>query len=165
MPGVARRRPISVSLALLIGASMLGSLALSACGNDDQPSLEGFCERLETAFGPEGALAADYSEDPSAAKAVVDEFEAIRRVSPLEIEPSLAAIIETSSLVIAAFSGAETAGLDAEQLAASGEAAAELNRYSVEQCGLELDWVSPVVFIDPDRADRIPGEVNLNVPG
>ena len=159
------QQPTAATLALLIGASLLGALGVSACGGGDQPDLSVFCERLETAFGPEGTLAADYSDDPSGAEAVIDELASIQRVAPLEIEPSLAVIFDTSSLVITAFSGTEAAGLDAEQLAASGEAAAELNRYSIEQCGLELDWDSPVVFIDPDRADRIPGEVNLNVPG
>ena len=141
---------------------MLAALALSACGNDDQPSLETFCGRLETAFGPEGTLAADYSDDPSGAHAVVDELESIQRVAPLEIESSLAVIINTASLIIGVFSGEESAGLDAEQLEASGTAAAELARYAAAHCGLELDWDNPVVFVDPDK---IPGEVRLDVRG
>ena len=151
------RQPTAAALALLLGA-----LALTACGNGDQPSLEAFCQRLEAAFGPEGALAADYSDDPSAAEAVVGELEAIRQVSPLEIEPSLAAINATASLIIAALSGTESTGLDAEQIEESALAAAELARYSAEHCGLELDWESPAAFVDPDR---IPGEVKLDVRG
>ena len=141
---------------------MLAALVLNACGDDNQPSLESFCERLETAFGPEGALAADYSNDPSGAQAVVDELESIRRVAPLEIESSLAVIIDTASLIIGVFSGEESAGLDAEQLEASGTAAAELARYASDHCGLDLAWDSPVVFVDPDK---IPGEVRLDVRG
>ena len=62
-----RRRPIVA--VLVLGALMLG---LSACGDDDQPDLSVFCQKLETAFGSEGALASDYSDDPSTAAAVVD---------------------------------------------------------------------------------------------
>ena len=156
------RQPTAAALALLLGALALAAMVLNACGNDDQPSLEAFCQRLETAFGPEGALAADYSDDPSDAQAVIDELESIHRVAPLEIESSLAVIIDTASLIVEIFSGEESAGLDAEQLEASGTAAAELGRYSAEHCGLELEWDSPVVFVDPDR---IPGEVRLDVRG
>lgn len=156
------RQPTAAALALVLGALTLAALALSACGNDDQPSLDAFCGRLETAFGPEGALAGDYSDNPSGAQAVVDELESIHRVAPLEIESSLAVIIDTASLIVGVFSGEESAGLDAAQLEASGMAAAELARYAAEHCGLELDWDSPVVFVDPDR---IPGEVRLDVRG
>ncbi|WP_420619350.1 hypothetical protein [Candidatus Poriferisocius sp.] len=144
---------------LVLGALMLG---LSACGDDDQPDLSAFCQKLETAFGPEGALASDYSDDPSAAAAVVDELEAIRRVAPLEIEPSLATINATASLIIEAFDNPEDLTLEAEQLQQSETAAVELARYSIEHCGLRLDWESPVVFVDPDK---IPGEVRLDVRG
>lgn len=137
-------------------------LGLSACGDDDQPDLSAFCQKLETAFGPEGALASDYSDDPSAAAAVVDELEAIRRVAPLEIEPSLATINATASLIIEAFDNPEDLTLEAEQLQQSETAAVELARYSTEHCGLRLDWESPVVFVDPDK---IPGEVRLDVRG
>ncbi len=137
-------------------------LGLSACGDDDQPDLSAFCQKLETAFGPEGALASDYSDDPSAATAVVDELEAIRRVAPLEIEPSLATINATASLIIEAFDNPEDLTLEAEQLQQSETAAVELARYSAEHCGLRLDWESPVVFVDPDK---IPGEVRLDVRG
>ncbi len=137
-------------------------LGLSACGDDDQPDLSAFCQKLETAFGPEGALASDYSDDPSAAEAVVDELEAIRRVAPLEIEPSLATINATASLIIEAFDNPEDLTLDAEQLQQSETASVELARYSAEHCGLRLDWESPVVFVDPDK---IPGEVRLDVRG
>ncbi|MCY3888879.1 MAG: hypothetical protein OXG50_03160 [bacterium] len=156
------RQPTAAALALVLGALMLVALALSACGNDDQPSLETFCGRLETAFSPEGALAADYSDDPSGAQAVIDELESIQRVAPLEVESSLAVIIDTASLIIGVFSGEESAGLDAAQLEESGTASAELGRYAAEHCGLDLDWDSPVVFVDPDR---IPGEVRLDVRG
>ena len=156
------RPPTAAALALLLGALALAALALSACGDDDQPSLATFCQRLEAAFGPEGALAADYSDDPSGAQAVIDELGSINRVAPLEIESSLAVIIDTASLIIGVFSGEERAGLNAAQLEASGTAAAELARYSAEHCGLALDWESPVVFVDPDR---IPGEVRLDVRG
>ena len=159
---VRRRQPTAAALALLLGALALASLALSACGGDDQPDLSAFCERLETAYGPEGALAADYSDDPSAGEAVVEELEAIRRVAPLEIEPSLAVISETSRLIVAAFDNPEDSGLDAEQLKASGEAAAVLAGFSAQHCGLDLEWERPVVFIDPDR---IPGQVQLDVQG
>lgn len=141
---------------------MLVALVLNGCGDDYQPSLETFCGRLETAFGPEGTLAADYSDDPSGAQAVIDELESIQRVAPLEIESSLAVIIDTATLIVEVFSGEESAGLDAAQLEASGTAAAELARYAADQCGLDLDWDSPVVFIDPDK---IPGEVRLDVRG
>lgn len=137
-------------------------LGLSACGDDDQPDLSAFCQKLETAFGPEGALASDYSDDPSAAAGVVDELEAIRRVAPLEIEPSLATINATASLIIEAFDNPEDLTLEAEQLQQSETAAVELARYSAEHCGLRLDWESPVVFVDPDK---IPGEVRLDVRG
>lgn len=152
-----RRRPIAA--VLVLGALMLG---LSACGDDDQPDLSAFCQKLETAFGPEGALASDYSDDPSTAAAVVDELEAIRRVAPLEIEPSLATINATASLIIEAFDNPEDLTLEAEQLQQSETAAVELARYSIEHCGLRLDWESPVVFVDPDK---IPGEVRLDVRG
>ncbi len=137
-------------------------LGLSACGDDDQPDLSVFCQKLETAFGSEGALASDYSDDPSTAAAVVDELEAIRRVAPLEIEPSLATINATASLIIEAFDNPEDLTLDAEQLQQSETAAVELARYSAEHCDLRLDWESPVVFVDPDK---IPGEVRLDVRG
>lgn len=159
---VCRRQPTAAALALLLGALALATVALSACGNDDQPDLSVFCERLETAFGPEGALASDYSDEPSGAQAVIDELESIQQVAPLEIEPSLAVISETASLIIGVFSSTESSELNAAQLEASGTAAAELARYSSEHCGLELDWESPVVFVDPDR---IPGEVRLDVRG
>ena len=156
------RQPTAAALAQLLGVLALAALALSACGADDQPDLSVFCERLETAFGPDGALASDYSDEPSEAEAVMDEMESIQQVAPLEIEPSLAVISVTASLIIGAFAGTESADLDAAQLEASGTAAAELARYSLEHCGLELYWESPVVFVDPDR---IPGEVRLDVRG
>ncbi|MCY3861157.1 MAG: hypothetical protein OXG67_04200 [bacterium] len=156
------RQPTAAALALVLGALTLAALSLSACDNDDQPSLETFCGRLETAFSPEGALAADYSDDPSGAQAVIDELESIQRVAPLEVESSLAVIIDTASLIIGVFSGEESARLDAAQLEESGTASAELGRYAAEHCGLDLDWDSPVVFVDPDR---IPGEVRLDVRG
>ena len=162
MPGAPRRGPTAAVLATVLGVLALGA---SACGNDDQPDLSVFCQKLETAFGSEGTLASDYSDDPSAAEAVVGELEAIRRVAPLEIEPSLATINVTASLIIEAFDNPEGSTLDAEQLQQSEAAAAELDRYSAQHCGLRLDWKSPVVFADPDSADRIPGEVSLNVPG
>lgn len=161
MPVVRRRQPVCAALSLL-GALALGALAISACGGDDQPDLSAFCERLEAAFGPEGTLASDYSGDPSAAEAVVGELEAIRRVAPLEIEPSLAVINETARLIIGAFDNPENSGLDAEQLRESETAATDLARFSIEHCGLDLDWERPVVFVD---ADRIPGEVQLDVEG
>ena len=149
-----------------MGALAILALAAGACGNDDQPDLALFCERLETAFGPEGSLTSDYSDDPSAAKVIIDDLEAVRSASPLEIEPSLALIIETSILIIGAFKNPEDSGLDSEQatdqLLESGIAAAELASYSTEHCDLDLDWESPVVFVEPDR---ITGEVDLNVPG
>ncbi len=159
---VCRRRPTAAALALLLGVLALATVALSACGDDDQPNLATFCERLETAFGPEGTLASDYSDEPSGAQAVIDELESIQQVAPLEIEPSLAVISETASLIIGVFSNTESAELDAAQLEASGTASAELARYSSEHCGLELNWESSVVFVDPDR---IPGEVRLDVRG
>ena len=161
------RHQSAAALSLLLRALLLGALALTACGNNDQPNLEAFCQRLEIAFGPEGALAADYSDDPSGAEAVVDELEAVRQVSPLEIEPSLATITETASLIIAISSsteatGSNNTGLNAEQLEESAAASAELARYSAEHCGLKLDWESPAVFFDPDK---IPGEVSLDILG
>ena len=156
------RQPTAVALALTLGTLTLAAVALSACGNDDQPSLETFCERLETAFGPEGALAADYSDDPSGAVAVVEELEALRRVSPLEVEPSLVVINDTARIIIGVVSGEEDTSLDADKLEESGTASAELARYAAEHCGLDLDWKSPVVFVDPDK---IPGEVRLDVQG
>ncbi len=159
---VCRRQPTAAALALLLGALAFAAAGLSACGDDDQPSLATFCERLETAFGPEGALASDYSDEPSGAQAVIDELESIQQVAPLEIEPSLAVISETASLIIGVFSSTEGTELDAARLEASGTAAAELARYSSEHCGLELNWESPVVFVD---TDRILGEVRLDVRG
>ena len=155
----SRRRPTAAVLAMILGAF---ALSLSACGNDDQPDLSVFCQKLETAFGPEGTLASDYSDDPRAAEAVVDELEAIRRVAPLEIEPSLAVISATSSLIIEAFDNPQDSTLEAEQLKRSETAASELAAYSARHCGLRLDWESPVVFVDPDK---IPGEVRLDVRG
>ena len=159
---VCRRQPTAAALARLVAPWLLAALVLSGCGSDDQPDISIFCERLEIAFGPEGALAADYSDDPSAAEAVVEELEAVRRVAPLEIEPSLVIVNETARLIIAAFSEADSASLDAERLEESAKAAADLAGYSAEHCGLALDWESPVVFVDPDR---IPGEVKLDVRG
>ena len=156
------RKPTAAALVLLIGALMLAASALTACGDDGQPDLGAFCERLAAAYGPEGALAADYSDDPSGAEAVVDELESIQRVAPLEVEPSLAVIIDTTRRIIGVFSGAEGAVLDAAQLEASGTASAELSRYAAAQCNLDLRWESPVVFVDPDK---IPGEVRLDVRG
>ena len=162
MPAVPRQQPTAVALALLLGASMLGAFGLGACGGGAQPDLTAFCDRLTTAYGPGGALAADYSEDPSGAEAVVNELEAIHRVAPLEVEPSLAVIIDTTRRIIGVFSGAEGAVLDAAQLEDSGTASAELSRYAAAQCNLDLRWESPVVFVDPDK---ISGEVRLDVRG
>ncbi|WP_420638580.1 hypothetical protein [Candidatus Poriferisocius sp.] len=149
--------------------------AFGACGGSDQPDLDAFCGRLETAFGPEGALASDYSDDPSAAQAVVNELESVREVAPLEIEPSLAVINDTMGLIIAAFgnpaggtdSGAESGAerVNAEKLQEAGIAAAELARYSGDHCGLVLDWESTQVPLVPADADRITGEVRLDVEG
>ena len=161
MQVVRRRQPTAAARALL-GALALGVLAFGACGGGDQPDLSAFCERLEAAYGPEGTLASDYSDDPSAAEAVVGELEAIRRVAPLEIEPSLAVVKEISRLIISAFDNPEKSGLDAELLEESEIAAADLARFSIEHCGLDLDWERPVVFVDPDR---VTGEVQLNVRG
>lgn len=159
---VRRRQPTAAALVWLVAPWALAALVFSSCGSDDQPDISVFCERLEIAFGSEGALAADYSDDPSAAEAVVDELEAVRRVAPLEVEPSLVIVNETARLIIAAFSSTESTGLDAEHLEESAKAAADLASYSAEHCGLALDWESPVVFVDPDR---IPGEVKLDVRG
>ncbi len=158
----ARSRPPATAVLALVGALALWSLALTSCGGGGQPSIGAFCERLETAFEPEGALAADYSSDPGAAEAVIRELESIRRVAPLEIEPSLAVVNETAGIIIAIASGDRSGALDAELLRQSEDAATRLARYSAGQCGLELDWQSPAVLVDPDR---IPGEVDLNVPG
>ena len=148
-------------------ALLLGALALAACGNDDQPDLSAFCEKLETAFGPEGALASDYSDDPGAAVAVVEELEDVRRVAPLEIEPSLNVVNDMVSRVVAAFDDSEGAGLGVFQeleteVDAYSEAAAELAHFSISQCGLELNWQRPVFVLD---ADRITDEVQLDVAG
>ncbi|MCY4194843.1 MAG: hypothetical protein OXF04_11245, partial [bacterium] len=70
------RQPVVTALVLALGALAFTAAALSACGGDEQPSLEAFCQRLETAFGPQGALNADYSEDPGGAQAVIEELEA-----------------------------------------------------------------------------------------
>ncbi|MCY3578034.1 MAG: hypothetical protein OXH53_12035 [bacterium] len=154
-----RQRPTAAVLALVLGILVLG---FGACGDDDQPDLSAFCQKLKTAFGPEGTLASDYSDEPSAATAVVGELEDIRQVAPLEIEPSLAIISATASLIIEAFDNPEGSTLDAEQLKQSETAATELARYSARHCGLRLEWDSPVVFVDPDK---IPGEVRLDVQG
>ncbi len=156
------RQPTAAALAPTLGILALAAVVLSACGGGDQPSVEAFCQRLQTAFGPQGALAADYSDNPSGAQAVIDELEQVRRVAPLGIESPLTVIIETADLVIGVFSGQGGAGPGAAQLEASGTAAAELNRYSSEHCGLALDWHRPFVPADPDR---IPGEVRLDVQG
>lgn len=162
MRSACRRQPTAAALALTLGFLALAAIALGACGDDDQPSLDAFCERLEFAYGPEGALASDYSDDPSGSQAVIDELEAIRQVAPLEMEPSLVTIIDIARLIIAAIDNPEDSRLSAEQLSQSAIAAAELARYSADRCGLALDWESPAVFVDPDR---IPGEVDLDVRG
>lgn len=158
----ARGRVPEVSALALAGALALWSVALAACGGGGQPSIGAFCERLEAAFGPEGALAADYSSDPGAAEAVVRELESIRRVAPLEIEPSLAVVNETAGIIIATASGARSGAIDVELLRQSEDAATRLARYSAGQCGLDLDWQSPAVPVEPDK---ISGEVDLNIPG
>ena len=161
MPVVRRRPRVAIGLSLL-GVLSFGALAMSACGGEDQPDLSVFCQRLETAFGPEGALSSDYSDDRSGAVAVIDELEVIRRVAPLEIERSLAVVNETSRLIIAAIDDPVNSELDAEKLRESETAAIELAEFSAEHCDLALDWDRPVVFVDPDR---IPGEVQLDVRG
>ena len=161
MPVVRRRPRVAIGLSLL-GVLSLGAVAMGACGGEDQPDLSVFCQRLETAFGPEGALSSDYSDDRSGAVAVIDELEAIRRVAPLEIEPSLAVVNETSRLIIAAIDDPVNSELDAEKLRESETAAIELAEFSAEHCDLALYWDRPVVFVDPDR---IPGEVQLDVRG
>ena len=166
MGKVGRRQPVAVALTLAL-ILLLGASTLAACGSDDQPDLAAFCEKLGIAFGPEGALASDYSDDPGAATAVVEELEALRQVAPLEIEPSLAVINETVGLVVAAFDDSEGAGLGAlpemeDEIAAYSKAASELARFSSSQCTLELDWQRPVIVLD---ADRITGEVQLDVAG
>ncbi len=141
---------------------LCASLGIAACSNNDQPSIEAFCSRLETAFGPQGALSADYSEDPNSAQAVVDELEDIRRVAPLEVEPSLVIINNMANQIVAAFGDPNTTAIDPQHLQESGLAAAELSNYSTQNCGLDLDWNNPVVLEEPNR---IPGEINLEVPG
>ena len=166
MDKVGRRQPVAVALTLALALVLFAS-TLVACGGDDQPDLAAFCEKLGVAFGPEGALASDYSDDPGAATAVVEELESLRQVAPLEIEPSLAVINETVGLVVAAFGDSEGTGLGAlqemeDEITAYGEAAGELARFSSSQCALELDWERPVIVLD---ADRITGEVQLDVAG
>jgi len=148
-------------LAALLGL-VLAVLGPTACGGGSQPSLTAFCEQLENAFGPQGALAADYSADPELARAVVDELGSIRKVAPLEIETAMATIIETTDLIIDAFTEPAGTVIDPNQLEKSETAATQLAEYSMSNCGFSLEWSNPTVFVEPDR---LPGEVNLEVPG
>ncbi|MYC57447.1 MAG: hypothetical protein F4X48_02485 [Acidimicrobiia bacterium] len=145
----------------LLGLTGL-TMGLLGCGNGEQPSLDAFCERLETAFGPQGALADDYSNNAARTQAVMDELESIRRVAPLEIEPSLAVVHEAVGLIIASFNDPSGTQIDSQKLQNSEMAAAQLNRYSVQNCDLELRWENPVLLLNPDR---IPGEISLEVRG
>lgn len=146
---------------------LLAALALGACGGGPKADLATFCEKLGVAFGPEGAIASLPPNGTGSAEAVTDEMDALSQVAPLEIEPSLAVVKDTVSLLITAFSSPDETGQETLQgmrseMAAYEEAAGELALFSANHCDLALDWESPALAID---TNRITGEVQLDVEG
>ncbi len=149
-----------------MAALLVIAIGLGGCGSGAGVDVDAFCEQLGVATGPEGALGS-LAADPDAAEAVFDEFESLRRLAPLEMEPPLEVIIETSRSMITAFAESDGSAYETLQrlrpeIADLTEASETLTRYAVEQCGLELRSV-PV--LTPTYTDQIQGDVNLDVEG
>lgn len=133
-----RRRAAIVLLAL----TLLGGLwGLSSCSDPEHTSSE-FCAKLGEVTGPAGVESALVPGDPARIDGVVDELAELHDRAPEDISTTTRSLLNFFRTYQQA-ARTERRDVIAENEQRIAQAAAELEQYALDECGLFLQRVAP----------------------
>jgi hypothetical protein len=125
----------------------LGAIAavIAACERPPEPSVEAYCRAMADAEHLDEGLA---SMDPAQLAPQVAALQRASKVAPLEIAPQINTVLDLTKVLHSTIDSARTDQAEAmeqtlrdhaDQLAAATAAGRDLENYTRDNCGIELD--------------------------
>lgn len=136
------RWPLFVVAVIALGAI---TAVIAACERPAQPSVEAYCRAIVAAENLDEGLAA---MDPGELAPQVAALEKASKVAPLEIAPQINTVLDLTKVLQSTIDTARTDQAEAmeqtlrdheDELAAATTAGRELENYTRDNCGIELN--------------------------